>query len=125
MGGLYPLAVAVLQSTTRVVVVAGSAAGGLVVALLGARPALGADAATFIASALLIQAGVRSRQAAAGAHTANPLSLLLAAPAWSSATLRSAPSCAWAGWLPSTRSPRASPSRTRAGSGEAQWRPAC
>jgi hypothetical protein len=77
MGGLYPLAVAVLQSTTRVVVVAGSAAGGLVVALLGARPALGADAATFIASALLIQAGVRSRQAAAGAHTANPLSLLL------------------------------------------------
>jgi len=76
-GGLYPLAVAVLQSTTRVVVVAGSAAGGLVVAFFGARLALGADAATFIASALLIQAGVRSRQAAAGAHTANPLSLLL------------------------------------------------
>ncbi len=75
-GDRYPLAVAVLQSTTRVVVVAGSAAGGLMVALLGARPALAADAATFIASALLIQAGVRGRPAAAGTGPANPLRLL-------------------------------------------------
>jgi predicted MFS family arabinose efflux permease len=75
-GGRYPLAVAVLQSTTRVVVVAGSAAGGLATALLGARPALEADAATFIASALLIQAGVRSRPAAAGTGPVNPVRLL-------------------------------------------------
>jgi predicted MFS family arabinose efflux permease len=59
----YPLAMAVMQSTTRVVVVAGSAVGGLIVALFGARPALGADAATFVASALLIQFGVRARKA--------------------------------------------------------------
>jgi predicted MFS family arabinose efflux permease len=61
----YPLAMAVIGSTTRVVVVAGSAAGGLLVALFGARPALAADAATFLVSALLIQFGVRSRPAAA------------------------------------------------------------
>jgi predicted MFS family arabinose efflux permease len=62
---LYPLAMAVIGSTTRVVVVAGSAAGGLLVALFGARPALGIDAATFGASALLIQFGVHARPAAA------------------------------------------------------------
>jgi hypothetical protein len=61
----YPLAMAVMASTTRVVVVAGSAAGGLVVALFGARAALGADAATFIVSALLIRFGVHARPAAA------------------------------------------------------------
>jgi len=60
----YPLAAAVMSSTTRVVVVAGSALGGLIVALFGARPALGADAATFVASALLIQFGVHARAAA-------------------------------------------------------------
>ena len=49
----YPLAMAVMGSTSRVVIVAGSAAGGLIVALFGARLALGADAATFVASALL------------------------------------------------------------------------
>lgn len=64
---LYPLAIAVLQSTTRVVAVAGSAAGGLLTAVLGARPALGADALTFVASALLIRAGVQARQAAVSA----------------------------------------------------------
>ncbi len=59
----YPLAMAVTISTGRTVMVAGSAAGGLIVALFGARPALGADAATFIASALLIQFGVHARPA--------------------------------------------------------------
>jgi hypothetical protein len=77
-GGLYPLAAAALQTTTRVVVVAGSAAGGLVTALLGARPALAADAATFAASALLIQAGTRARRAAAGPGGANPLAQMAA-----------------------------------------------
>jgi hypothetical protein len=62
----YPLAMAVMNSTTRVVVVAGSAAGGLIVALAGARPALGVDAATFAASAVIIQLGVRARPPVAG-----------------------------------------------------------
>jgi predicted MFS family arabinose efflux permease len=61
----YPLAMAVMGSTSRVVIVVGSAVGGLMVALFGARPALGADAATFVASALVIQFGVRARAAAA------------------------------------------------------------
>jgi predicted MFS family arabinose efflux permease len=59
----YPLAMAVMSSTNRIVIVAGSAIGGLTVALFGARPALGADAATFVASALLIQFGVHARPA--------------------------------------------------------------
>ena len=73
----YPLAMAVMGSTTRVVVVAGSAAGGLIVALFGARPALGADAATFVASALLIQFGVHVRPAPASDEGGpNPLGQL-------------------------------------------------
>ena len=59
----YPLASAVIQTTGRSVFVAGTAAAGFVVALAGARPALGADAATFVASALLIRFGVRARPA--------------------------------------------------------------
>jgi predicted MFS family arabinose efflux permease len=61
----YPLAMAVMGSTTRGVVVVGSAVGGLIVALFGARPALAADAATFIASALLVQFCVHARPAPA------------------------------------------------------------
>jgi hypothetical protein len=57
--GRYPLAAAVLQSTTRAVIVGGAAA------LFGARPALAADGFTFIASALLILFGTRARPAAA------------------------------------------------------------
>ena len=64
-GDRYPLAMAVMGSTSRVVVVAGSAAGGLIVALFGARLALGADGATFGLSALLLHFGVRARPAAA------------------------------------------------------------
>jgi hypothetical protein len=45
--------------------VAGFALGGVVVAALGARPALLADAATFAASAILLRAGVHRRPAAA------------------------------------------------------------
>jgi predicted MFS family arabinose efflux permease len=66
-GGRYPLAMAVLQSTGRTVIVAGAALGGLVVALFGARPALAADALTFVASGLLILLGTRARPAAAPA----------------------------------------------------------
>jgi MFS family permease len=59
----YPLATAVLHSTSRSVLVVGTAAAGFVVALAGARLALGADAATFVASALLVRFGVRARPA--------------------------------------------------------------
>jgi Major Facilitator Superfamily len=61
----YPLAIAVTQATSRSVLVAGTAAAGFVVALAGARPALGADAASFVASALLIRFGVHARPAPA------------------------------------------------------------
>ena len=64
-GQRYALAAAIMQSTFRVLVVAGAAVGGLTVALLGARPALGFDAATFVVSALLIKFGVLARPAAA------------------------------------------------------------
>jgi hypothetical protein len=59
----YPLANAAIQATSRSVLVVGTAAAGFVVALAGARPALGADAATFVASALLVRFGVRARPA--------------------------------------------------------------
>jgi predicted MFS family arabinose efflux permease len=72
----YPLAMAVMGSTSRVVIVAGSAAGGLIVALFGARPALGADAATFAASAVLLQFGVRARPAPAAEGGPSPLGQL-------------------------------------------------
>jgi MFS family permease len=76
--GRYPLAAAVLQSTTRVVIVGGAAAGGLVVALFGARPALAADALTFVASALLILLGTRARPAAAAVSGGeNPLAQIV------------------------------------------------
>jgi predicted MFS family arabinose efflux permease len=68
--GRYPLAMAVLQSTGRTVIVAGAALGGLVVALFGARPALAADALTFVASGLLILVGTGARPAAAPAGAA-------------------------------------------------------
>jgi hypothetical protein len=61
----YPLALAVIQATSRSVLVVGTAAAGFVVALAGARPALGVDAATFVASALLVRFGVRARGAPA------------------------------------------------------------
>jgi len=61
----YPLATAVIQTTSRSVVVVGTAAAGFVVALAGARLALGADVATFVASALIVRFGVRPRPAPA------------------------------------------------------------
>jgi len=54
-------------------IVAGAAAGGLVVAFAGARPALAIDVATFVLSAALIQFGVRARPAAASASGPSPL----------------------------------------------------
>jgi MFS family permease len=64
-GERYALAAATMQTTFRVAIVAGAAAGGVTVAVVGARFALGVDAATFIVSALVVQFGTRARPAAA------------------------------------------------------------
>ncbi|HEX4060221.1 MAG TPA: MFS transporter [Streptosporangiaceae bacterium] len=60
-GDRYVLGTAAMQTTNRSGRLIGFAAGGAVVGLIGARPAMGIDAATFIASALLLRAGVRAR----------------------------------------------------------------
>jgi MFS family permease len=61
----YALGATVMQMTMRSLVVGGAALGGLMVALVGAPYALAIDGATFIASGLLVQLGVRARPAAA------------------------------------------------------------
>jgi Major Facilitator Superfamily len=71
-GERYVLAAAVMQTTFRVAIAAGAAVGGLTVALVGARPALAADAVTFVASAILLRSGTRSRPAAAGPVRGGP-----------------------------------------------------
>jgi MFS family permease len=63
-GERYALAAAVMQTSFRVALVAGAAAGGVTVAFIGARAALGADAATFVVSAALVRCGTRARPAA-------------------------------------------------------------
>jgi MFS family permease len=63
-GERYVVGTAVTQTTIQVGTVSGFALGGLVVAILGVRPALLADAATFAASAVLIRGWVRKRPAA-------------------------------------------------------------
>jgi MFS family permease len=62
-GERYVLGVAVTQTTLQVGMVSGFAVGGVVVATLGVRTALLADAATFAASALLVRFRVRRRAA--------------------------------------------------------------
>jgi hypothetical protein len=69
-GERYALAAATMQTTFRVTVVAGAAAAGVTVAFAGARFALGVDAATFLASAVIIQLGTYARPAAANADGA-------------------------------------------------------
>jgi predicted MFS family arabinose efflux permease len=64
-GDRYVVGTTVLQTTYRSAMVAGYAAGGLVVAATGARAALAADVATFAASAALVRYGLRPRPAAA------------------------------------------------------------
>jgi MFS family permease len=60
-GDRYVLGTAAMQTTNRTGRLLGFAAGGAVVGVIGARPAMGIDAATFVASALLLTAGVRAR----------------------------------------------------------------
>lgn len=64
-GERYVLGIAVTQTTLQVGMVAGFGLGGLVVAVTGVRTALLIDAATFAASALLVQLWVRQRPVAA------------------------------------------------------------
>jgi MFS family permease len=64
-GERYVLGVALNQTTFQVGQVSGFALGGLIVAALGVRTALVADAATFAASALLVRVWVHRRSAAA------------------------------------------------------------
>jgi MFS family permease len=73
-GELYVLGIAVVQTTFRVGIVAGAAAGGVLVAFFGARPALAVDAVTFGVSAIVVRYGVKRRPAAAaGKPHANPI----------------------------------------------------
>jgi MFS family permease len=65
LGDRYVLGVAVTQTTLQVGMVSGFALGGVVVAVLGVRTALLADAATFAASAVLVRFWVHRRPAAA------------------------------------------------------------
>src|SRR5579862_1020829 len=74
-GERYALGTAVIQTTYLTAEVAGAAVGGATVTLLGVRPALFIDAATFVASGLLVGLGTRARPAAArpGADRGSPL----------------------------------------------------
>ncbi|HEY1700933.1 MAG TPA: MFS transporter [Trebonia sp.] len=65
----YAAGAATAQMTMRMLVVGGAAIGGLAVALIGARSALGVDDATFIASGALVQFGLRPRPAAQSPST--------------------------------------------------------
>jgi MFS family permease len=71
-GEAYFCATTILQVTFRLVLVAGAAAGGLAVALIGPRPVIAVDAATFLASALLIRLAVRSRPGTAARAAVPP-----------------------------------------------------
>src|SRR5260370_17532576 len=64
-GERYVVGTAVTQPTLQVGMVSGFALGGIVVAGLGVRAALLADAATFAASAVLVRLWVQQRPAAA------------------------------------------------------------
>jgi MFS family permease len=70
-GDRYVLGTAVAQTTLQVGMVSGFALGGVVVAYLGVRTALVADATTFVVSGVLVRFGVRHRLAAreAGRHS--------------------------------------------------------
>ncbi|WP_165978639.1 MFS transporter [Actinomadura darangshiensis] len=68
-GELYTLGVATNQLSYQVTLLAGFGAGGMVVALIGAHPALAVNAATFACGALILRTRLR-RRPAAGDRTA-------------------------------------------------------
>jgi MFS family permease len=74
-GERYPLGTAMLQTTLLAGEVAGAVGGGVAVAVIGARPALLVDAATFVVSGLLLRLGLSARAAAASSETAGGSSL--------------------------------------------------
>ena len=78
-GERYALGTAVIQTSYLIAEVSGAAAGGAVVTCFGVRPSLVIDAATFVASGLLIGLGTRARPAAAGPATASGSPLVRAA----------------------------------------------
>jgi hypothetical protein len=65
-GDMYVMGTAVTLTTYQFAQVVGFATGGAAVGILGTRPSLIIDAATFAASALIVWARVRSRPAPAG-----------------------------------------------------------
>jgi hypothetical protein len=70
LGASYQLGTAVTLTTNQLAQVIGFAGGGVMTGLLGARPCLIADSATFAASALLLWLGVAARPAdGAGGRT--------------------------------------------------------
>ena len=71
LGDAFPLGTAITMTTYQAAQVAGFVAGGAVVGLFGARTALLVDAATFLASAVIVAVGVRGRQAPAAGRTAD------------------------------------------------------
>lgn len=71
-GEHYPLGTAVIQTTFLAGQTIGAVAGGVAVAFVGVRPALGIDAGTFVLSALFIGLGIRARPAAARPETVQP-----------------------------------------------------
>jgi MFS family permease len=60
-GRTYAIGAAAMQMTMRMIVVGGAVLGGLAVALIGARYALGVDDLTFIASGVLLVIGLKAR----------------------------------------------------------------
>jgi MFS family permease len=71
-GDRYTVGLAVVQTTFRAAMVLGYAAGGVAVAVIGPRPALALDAATFVASAALVRYGIQRRPAAARREARRP-----------------------------------------------------
>jgi MFS family permease len=71
-GDQYPMALTVVQTTFRAMMVIGYAAGGIAVAVIGARPALALDAATFALSAVLLRYGIEYRPPARGLARRSP-----------------------------------------------------
>ena len=71
-GDRYAIGTAVGMTTVMSAQVAGFAAGGLIVAFLGVRVSLIADAATFGASALIVRTCVRARPVPPASQAASP-----------------------------------------------------
>jgi predicted MFS family arabinose efflux permease len=71
-GDRYVVGNAVTLTTYQLSQVIGFAAGGAIVAFFGTRTSLLADAGTFVASALIVQAWVRARPAPRAHHPARP-----------------------------------------------------